>query len=109
MRAGRFDRLIEITAPDESARFEISKICVSRMPLDKDVSLKDLSRISEGYTGADIDNLVRESGMAAIRDGSKKVSTRHFELSFKSIIPSIKKEDVESVQKFKMSAATMYR
>jgi transitional endoplasmic reticulum ATPase len=109
MRAGRFDRLIEIPPPDEAARFEIFKVCTSKMPLDKDVGLKDLSKLTEGYTGADIDNLVREAGMAAIRDGAKKVNLRHFELSFRSIVPSIKKEDVESVRKFKMAAATMYR
>jgi transitional endoplasmic reticulum ATPase len=109
MRAGRFDRLIEIVAPDENARLEVFKIATAKMPLDKDVSLRDLSKITEGYTGADIDNLVREAGMTAIRDGSKKVTSRHFELSFKSIVPSIKKEDVESVQKFKTAAATMYR
>ncbi|MFH0737560.1 MAG: CDC48 family AAA ATPase [Candidatus Micrarchaeota archaeon] len=109
MRAGRFDRLVEITPPDEPARLEIFKISTSRMPLEKDVGLKDLSKLTEGYTGADIDNLVREAGMAAIRDGSKKVSLRHFELSFKNIVPSVKKEDVESVQRFKSAAATMYR
>jgi transitional endoplasmic reticulum ATPase len=109
MRSGRFDRLIEITAPDENARLEVFKISTSKMPLDKEVSLKDLARLTEGYTGADIDNLVREAGMSAIRDGARKVLSRHFELSFKSIVPSIKKEDIESVQKFKTAAATMYR
>jgi transitional endoplasmic reticulum ATPase len=109
MRAGRFDRLIEVVAPDEKARTQIFRICTARMPLDKDVSLKDLAKITEGYTGADIDNLVREAGMTAIREDAKKVSTRHFELSFKMIVPSIKKEHVESVQKFKSAAATMYR
>jgi len=109
VRSGRFDRLVEIPPPDEPARLEIFRICTSKMPLDKDVSLKDLSKMTEGYTGADIDNLVREAGMAAIRDGAKKVTSRHFEVSFKSIVPGIKKEDLESVQKFKMTAATMYR
>jgi len=109
MRSGRFDRLVKISAPDEQARLEISKICTAKMPLDKDVSLKDLAKLTEGYTGADIDNLVREAGMSAIRDGSKKVSMRHFEISFKSILPSIKKEDVESVQRFEQAAANMYR
>jgi transitional endoplasmic reticulum ATPase len=109
MRAGRFDRLIEIPSPDEPARLEIFKICTSKMPLEKEVNLKNLANVSDGYTGADIDNLVREAGMAAIRDGAKKVTMKHFETSFKSIVPSIKKEDVESVQRFKMSAATMYR
>jgi transitional endoplasmic reticulum ATPase len=109
MRSGRFDRLVEITPPDEAARLEVFRICTSKMPVERDVSLRDLARLTEGYTGADIDNLVREAGMTAIRDGARKVSARHFELSFKQIVPSIKKEDVESVQKFKMAAATMYR
>ncbi|MEW6035648.1 MAG: CDC48 family AAA ATPase [Candidatus Micrarchaeota archaeon] len=109
LRSGRFDRLVEITPPDENARLEVFRICTAKMPLDKEVSLRDLARLTEGYTGADIDNLVREAGMAAIRDGARKVSARHFELSFKSVVPSVKKEDIESVQKFKTTAATMYR
>ena len=109
MRPGRFDRLVEITAPDEKARLDIFMICSAKMPLDKDVDLKELAKLTEGYTGADIDNLVREAGMTAIREGTKKVVAKHFELSFKSIVPGIKKEDLESVKKFKTTAATMYR
>ncbi len=110
MRAGRFDRLIEIPSPNEAARYEIFKIHTAKMPLDKRVDLKELSRLTEGYTGADIENLVREAGMAAIRDGSKKVTTEHFERSFKVVMPSIKKDDVESLKRFKTSSAlAMYR
>jgi transitional endoplasmic reticulum ATPase len=110
MRAGRFDRIIEIPAPDEKARYEIFKIHTAKMPLDRSVNLKELSRITEGYTGADIENLVREAGMTAIRSDSKKVTIKHFEASFKSVMPSIKKEDVESLKKFKTSSVTaMYR
>ena len=87
IRSGRFDRLIEIPPPDEAARMEIFKICTSKMPLEKDVILKDLSKNTDGYTGADIENLVREAGMAAIREGAKKVAIKHFEASFKSIVP----------------------
>lgn len=110
MRPGRFDRLIEIKAPNERERLEIFKISTSKMPLDKkSVGLREFAKITDGFTGADIDNLVREAGMVAIREGAKKVTARHFEMSFKSIVPSIKKEDLASVEKFKTSAATMYR
>jgi len=48
--------------------------------------------------------------MAAIRDGAKAVSTKHFEQSFKAVFPSIKKDDMESVKKFKNSPiGAMYR
>ncbi len=110
MRAGRFDRVIEIKPPEEGGRYEIFKIHTKNMPLDKKVNLKELARLTEGYTGADIENLVREAGMSAIREAAKKVTVKHFEKAFKSILPSIKKEDVESLKKFKSSSAiAMYR
>jgi len=109
MRSGRFDRLVEIKAPDEKTRLRIFEIHTKQMPLSKDVNLKELAKVTENYTGADIENLVREAGMAAIREGAKKITSRHFEISFDSIITSIKKEDVESVKKFKTTVATMYR
>jgi len=108
MRPGRFDRFIEIRPPDDAARLSIFQIATRDMPLDKDVNLNELAKLTEGYTGADIENLVRESGMTAIRDGAKKVGIKHFEASVKSIVPSIKKEDVESVKKFKATASNMY-
>ncbi|MEM4720260.1 MAG: AAA family ATPase, partial [Candidatus Bilamarchaeaceae archaeon] len=110
LRAGRFDRIIEIPPPDEKGRMEIFKIHTKMMPLAKEVDLKELAKLTEGYTGADIENLVREAGMAAIRENAKNVSMRHFEQSFKAIFPSIKKDDVESVKKFKNSpVGAMYR
>jgi len=110
LRAGRFDRVIEIPPPDERGRLEILKIHTANVPLSKDVELKELARMSDGYTGADVENLVREAGMMAIREGTKKVMMRHFEHSFQAVFPSIKKEDVESVKKFKSSPiGAMYR
>jgi len=108
MRGGRFDRVIEIPIPDESTRLEILKIHTKKMPIAKDVNLSDLSKVTEGYTGADLENLCREAGMAAIRDGSKKVASKHFTFSLKTTMPTIRKEDVERVNKFKTSASPMY-
>nr|QNO54434.1 VCP-like ATPase [Methanosarcinales archaeon ANME-1 ERB7] len=109
MRGGRFDRMLEVPPPDERARLQIFRIHTKKMPLDRDVSLPDLAKLSDGLTGADIENIVREAGMSAIREGVKKVKSRHFELSFKAIIPSIKEEDLESVRKFKTATTSMYR
>jgi len=108
MRAGRFDRIIEIGLPDEAARLSILKIHTARMPLEADVSLQELAKLADGYTGADLENLAREAGMHAIRDGSKKVKARHFQAALRSIIPVTRKENIESIQKFKKSSS-MYR
>jgi transitional endoplasmic reticulum ATPase len=109
MRAGRFDRSIEVGLPDEKARLQIFKIHTKKMPLESTVKLEELAKMSVGHTGADIENLCREAGMFAIRENSKKVSGKHFVSAMKTIIPTIRKEDVESVQKFKNMTNSMYR
>lgn len=108
LRAGRFDRVIEIGLPDEKARLSIMRIHTRKMPLDSDVSLEEIARVTEGYCGADLENLVREAGMSAIREVESKVKAKHFQLSLKEIIPATKKEHVERIQKFKGSSP-MYR
>jgi len=108
MRAGRFDRVIEISLPDEAARLSILRIHTKRMPLDSDVELAELSRVMDGYAGADLENLVREAGMNAIREGSKKVKAKHFHEALKELIPATRKEHMERIARFKHSSP-MYR
>jgi len=66
-RPGRFDREIEIAVPDKKGRYEILQIHTRGMPLADDVDLKKLSKISHGYTGADMAALCRETAMKALR------------------------------------------
>lgn len=73
MRAGRFDRVVEIPAPDEMTRLEIFKVHTARMPLARGIELTDMAHKTDGYTGADIENLCREAGMEAIRRLSAKL------------------------------------
>lgn len=106
MRAGRFDRVIEIPMPDEKTRLEIFKVHTRRMPL-KGVDLAELAKATEGYSGADIENICREAGMFAIRHNASHVARQHFEEAMKSISPRIQKADVERVKKFKSSLTEM--
>jgi len=66
-RPGRFDREIEIAVPDKKGRYEILQIHTRGMPLADDVDLEKLSKISHGYTGADMAALCRETAMKALR------------------------------------------
>jgi transitional endoplasmic reticulum ATPase len=100
MRPGRFDRVIEIPPPDKAARLEIFRIHTRSMPLEKDVDLEALTAKTENYTGADIEGLCREAGMAAIRAGTAKVSMEQFEKAIKSSPPSINGRRLESIKKF---------
>nr|AAA72002.1 ATPase [Sulfolobus acidocaldarius] len=67
LRPGRFDRLIYVPPPDKTARFEILKVHTKNVPLAEDVSLEDIAEKAEGYTGADLEALVREATINAMR------------------------------------------
>jgi len=91
LRPGRFDRLVLIHAPDKKARLEIFKIHTKGMPLDKDVSLEELSETCQSYSGADIEALCREAAMLAIREDekAKKVGKKHFDKAMGVVRASI--------------------
>ncbi|MDP2717726.1 MAG: AAA family ATPase, partial [Candidatus Micrarchaeota archaeon] len=68
LRPGRFDKLIEIPLPDESTRLAIFAVHTGKMPLGPKVEIKALSRLTEGFSGADIEGLCREAAMVALRE-----------------------------------------
>ncbi len=90
LRAGRFDKVIEIGMPDEKARLQILKIHTKKMPL-KGVKLEELAKKTEGFSGADLENLCREAGMMAIREGKDHVTMKHFEKALETVKPSVSK------------------
>jgi len=91
LRPGRFDRQILVTPPDKETRRRILEIHTRGMSIEKDVNIKDLVRDSEGYTGADIEALVREAGMNALRRDmkTKKVRKEDFVKAFEEVKPSL--------------------
>ncbi|PIN78191.1 ATPase [Candidatus Woesearchaeota archaeon CG10_big_fil_rev_8_21_14_0_10_34_12] len=66
-RPGRFDREVQINAPDKHGRLQILKIHTRNMPLSKDVNLEDLAAVTHGFVGADISALAKEAAMAVLR------------------------------------------
>jgi 26S proteasome subunit P45 family/AAA family ATPase, CDC48 subfamily len=91
LRPGRFDRIIYVPPPDFRARLEILLIHTKATPLAKDVDLEELARRTEGYSGADLELLVREATFLALREDiyAKEVSMRHFEEALKKVRPSV--------------------
>jgi len=109
LRPGRFDKIIEIPMPNEAARLEIFKVHMKRMPIAKDVSIEQLAKATEGYTGAEIENLTREAGMNAIRANRNEVIKEDFEKALEEIRPAIPKELSERIKRFKEEPENMYR
>jgi transitional endoplasmic reticulum ATPase len=67
LRPGRFDELVYVGTPDEVGRQHILKIHTAKMPLATDVDLKGIAAETERFTGADLEDVVRRAGLAAIR------------------------------------------
>jgi len=68
LRPGRFDLIMDFSVPDEETREEIFKVHTNGKPLAKDINLKLLAQQSEGLTGSDIEAIIREASMMAIRE-----------------------------------------
>ncbi|MCX8158322.1 MAG: CDC48 family AAA ATPase [Candidatus Diapherotrites archaeon] len=103
LRPGRFDKLIYVPAPDEKARLAILKVHTKNVPLDDSVNLQELARKLEGYSGADIEGLVREAALLCIRENKNKagkVKKEHFEKAMQKIYPTISKEISDSYESF---------
>ena len=66
-RPGRFDREIEIGIPDTEGRFDILSIHTRGMPIDEKVDLKQISKITHGFVGADLEILSKEAAMRSLR------------------------------------------
>jgi transitional endoplasmic reticulum ATPase len=91
LRPGRFDRVIFVPPPDYQARLQILKIHTKEMPLAPDVNLEELARITDGYTGADLESVCREAALTAARENlqATTVSMKHFKAALEKVKPSI--------------------
>lgn len=100
LRPGRFDRRILVPAPDKKAKFEILKVHTKNMPLAKNVDLKYLAEKTENFSGADLEGLIREAAMIALREDEniKEVSMRHFKKALEEMTPSIDRETIRSYE-----------
>lgn len=101
LRPGRFDKILLVNAPNEEGRLNILKIHTKNMPLAKDVNLINIAKETEGFTGADLEALSRESAMIALRQSldSKEVKKEHFMKALKKIKPSVTPQSIEIYKK----------
>ena len=74
MRPGRFDRQIYVNVPDVKGREDIFKVHARNKPLAGDVNFKSLARLTSGFTGADIENLLNEAAILAARENHKLIN-----------------------------------
>ncbi len=73
LRPGRFDRQIYVNIPDVRGREGILKIHAKNKPIDPSVDFKDIARLTSGFTGADIENVLNEAAILSARNGKSTI------------------------------------
>lgn len=73
-RPGRIDKKIYVGNPDETTRKEILRIHTKGKPMDNRISMEDLLQMTQGYSGAQIENFLNEAMLYALRDNRKEMS-----------------------------------
>lgn len=105
LRPGRFDRRVTIDMPDIKDREEILKIHAVGKPMEPEVSLAKLAQRTPGFSGADLDNLLNEAAILAVRRGKKTVGESEvLESVEKVLLGPERKNRVTSERDKKMTA-----
>jgi transitional endoplasmic reticulum ATPase len=97
LRPGRLDKLIYVPPPDLKARLEILKVHTRYLPLSGDVDLYELAKLTENYSGADLEALVREAFIIALRENPLRtqLEKRHFMKALEVVKPSLSEDMIK--------------
>lgn len=105
LRPGRFDRRVVVDAPDIAGRREILKVHLRGKPVEDDIDVDILAKLSPGFTGADIMNMVNEAAILAARRDLTKISMSEFdEARDRVMMGPERKTRMNSVKKLRVVA-----
>ncbi|MCH4013766.1 MAG: ATP-dependent zinc metalloprotease FtsH [Solobacterium sp.] len=79
LRAGRFDRQITVSLPDRRGREAILKVHARNKPLGPDVNLGALAKRTPGFSGADLENVLNESAILAVRENLNAIGMKQID------------------------------
>lgn len=89
--------MLYVPPPDVEGRHEILRIHTKQMKLGEDVDLQEIAECTDLFTGADLEGLCREAGIAALREdiSTQFVCHRHFKIAKDSLRPSLTQAKVD--------------
>lgn len=91
MRPGRFDRHILVDRPDIKGREAILKVHAAKVKMDDSVNLKHIAKLTAGFVGADLANLVNEAALLAARNNKSAVTSEEFDEGFDRVVAGLEK------------------
>lgn len=86
MRPGRFDRKVFVDLPDVKGREMILRVHARGKPIATDVSYPDIARLTAGFSGADLENLINEAAIFAARRNQKNITLPEFQDAFDRVV-----------------------
>ncbi len=86
LRPGRFDRQIQVDAPDLSGRKKILEVHSRGKPLDSDIDLTSVARRTPGFSGADLANVLNEAALLTAREGKKSIGNLELDEAIDRVI-----------------------
>ena len=92
LRPGRFDRQVLVDKPDVKGREAILQIHSRNVLKDPTVDLEVVARITSGFSGADLANIVNEAALLAVRAGRKMVAQRDFDEAIEKTVAGLQKK-----------------
>ncbi|MBO0754473.1 MAG: ATP-dependent zinc metalloprotease FtsH, partial [Bradyrhizobiaceae bacterium] len=92
LRPGRFDRQVLVDRPDRAGRLEILKVHVANVRIADGLDLDQIARLTPGFTGADLANLVNEAAIVATRRKSDAVTLDDFTAAIERIVAGLEKK-----------------
>jgi cell division protease FtsH len=105
MRAGRFDRQIQVTLPDLNERKDIFQIHLRKIKLGEDFDLENIAKHTAGFSGADIANICNEAALTAARKNKSAVENEDFIQAIDRVIGGIeRKKTVMSPEEKRLTA-----
>jgi cell division protease FtsH len=105
LRPGRFDRRVTVMRPDIRGREEILKVHSRNKPMDPTINLNEIARVTPGFTGADLANLLNEAALMAARRGDTMIRyTDITESVFKVMIGPEKKSRLMNEKERRLTA-----
>jgi len=105
LRPGRFDRRVYVGLPDIKGREQILKVHSRGKPIAEEVKLDELAKITPGFTGADLENLLNEAALLAARQNKKQIEMTDIkEAIFKVVMGPEKKSRVMNEKEKKLTA-----
>ena len=104
LRPGRFDRQVQIELPDLAGRDAILQLHAKKFKISSDVNLNDVARGTTGFSGADLENLLNEGALHAVRAGHKSVEQSDLDEARDKIMMGPKKNRKMREQDIKLTA-----